>query len=67
VTIDILDVNDNAPTFSKKVYSTVVPENVPVGSGVVNLTATDPDEGAGGEITYELLDQGELNGKRGFL
>lgn len=62
VTIDILDVNDNAPQFSKRAYSTVIPENMPVGSGVLAVAATDPDEGAGAEITYELVDQGEASG-----
>lgn len=41
----------------------VVPENVPVGIRVIKLTATDPDEGLGGEIKYEFLDEGEANGK----
>lgn len=41
----------------------VVPENVPVGIKVIKLTATDPDEGLGGEIKYEFLDEGEASGK----
>ncbi|GBP73902.1 Cadherin-23 [Eumeta japonica] len=62
VLIDVLDVNDNAPRFEKDQYTAVVPENVPVGISVVNLTALDPDEGLGGEIKYELVDEGEANG-----
>ncbi|XP_039748897.1 cadherin-23 [Pararge aegeria] len=60
--IDVLDVDDNTPTFDKAVYTAVVPENVAVGKNVIKLTATDPDEGLGGEIKYEFLDEGETNG-----
>ena len=62
VTIDVLDVNDNPPQFGKRVYSTVIPENMAVGSSVLSVSATDPDEGAGAEVSYELLDQGEAAG-----
>ncbi|XP_045493126.1 cadherin-23 [Colias croceus] len=62
VLIDVLDVDDNSPTFEKTVYTAVVPENVPIGISVVKLLATDPDEGLGGEIKYEFLDEGEANG-----
>ncbi|XP_063531882.1 cadherin-23 [Cydia strobilella] len=62
ILIDVLDVDDNAPTFEKAVYTAVVPENVPVGISVINITASDPDEGLGGEVKYELLDEGEANG-----
>lgn len=41
----------------------VVPENVPIGRSVVNISATDPDEGLGGEVKYEFIDEGEGNGE----
>jgi hypothetical protein len=62
VSVDVLDVNDNAPSFTKRVYSAVVPENVAVGTHVITVTAVDPDEGAGGSVTYELSNEGEANG-----
>lgn len=40
-----------------------MPENVPPGFSVINVTATDPDEGLGGEVHYEFLDEGEAKGK----
>lgn len=40
-----------------------MPENVPIGISVINVTAMDPDEGLGGEIKYDFLDEGEANGK----
>ncbi|PSN50227.1 hypothetical protein C0J52_07794 [Blattella germanica] len=62
VMIDVLDVNDNAPSFTKTSYSAVVPENVPIGTDVITMTALDPDEDSGGEITYDLSNEGEANG-----
>lgn len=62
VTIDILDVNDNAPVFPQESYTAVIPENASTGVSVVNITATDPDEGEGGQIHFEIIDEGEANG-----
>lgn len=64
VTVDVLDVNDNAPTFEQESYTAVIPENAPSGVNVVNITATDPDEGNGGIINYEIIDEGEASGKQ---
>ncbi|NXO25980.1 PCDB8 protein, partial [Cisticola juncidis] len=52
VHIVILDVNDNAPVFTEEVYSRKVLENVPEGSVVLTVLATDPDEGINGDISY---------------
>ncbi|XP_076162482.1 cadherin 74A [Ptiloglossa arizonensis] len=62
VTVDVLDVNDNAPTFEQESYTAVIPENAPPNVSVVNITATDPDEGDGGAINFEIIDEGEANG-----
>lgn len=62
VTIDVLDVNDNAPSFEQESYTAVIPENAPVGISVVNVTATDPDEDEGGIIQFDIIDEGEANG-----
>lgn len=62
VIVDILDVNDNPPTFSQKSYSAVIPENSDLNALVANLSASDPDEGPGGEIRFEMLDEGDANG-----
>ncbi|XP_045080320.1 protocadherin beta-16-like isoform X17 [Coregonus clupeaformis] len=50
--VTVLDANDNKPVFSQNVYKVSVPENYPIGSLVVTVTATDADEGANGEVTY---------------
>ncbi|XP_064244030.1 protocadherin beta-15-like [Passer domesticus] len=54
VTIVILDVNDNAPIFSQEVYTGQVLENMPEGSVVLTVLATDPDAGVNGDISYQL-------------
>ncbi|GLG95415.1 Cadherin-87A, partial [Gryllus bimaculatus] len=62
VFVDVLDVNDNAPSFGQESYSAVIPENVPVNTVLLTVSATDPDEGMGGVVSYEFLDEGEANG-----
>nr|XP_057919075.1 protocadherin alpha-3-like isoform X14 [Doryrhamphus excisus] len=54
VSIIVLDSNDNRPMFGRDTYNAEIYENVPVGTIVTSLTATDPDEGNNGEIEYSL-------------
>nr|XP_046263003.1 protocadherin alpha-8-like [Scatophagus argus] len=54
VSIVVLDSNDNRPIFSQEVYQVEIQENVPVGTSVFRLNATDPDEGSNSEIEYSL-------------
>ncbi|XP_058646239.1 protocadherin gamma-A4-like [Onychostoma macrolepis] len=54
VIVNVLDANDNAPVFSKTVYKTQVLENAPIGTTILKLNATDPDEGLNGEVVYKL-------------
>ncbi|XP_020940567.1 protocadherin beta-7-like [Sus scrofa] len=55
VHIQVLDVNDNAPEFVQSLYKVQVPENSPVGSVVVTVSARDLDAGSNGEIVYAFL------------
>ncbi|XP_076131064.1 protocadherin beta-16-like [Alosa pseudoharengus] len=50
----VLDANDNRPVFSQHVYKASLPENSHLGTVVVTVSATDADEGANGEVTYEF-------------
>ncbi|XP_029021028.1 protocadherin gamma-A2-like [Betta splendens] len=50
----VLDANDNAPVFSETVYTARLPENSPVKTTVITVSATDADEGFNGEVTYEF-------------
>ncbi|XP_065814557.1 protocadherin alpha-8 isoform X29 [Labrus bergylta] len=54
VSIVVLDINDNRPTFSQDTYQIEIYENVSVGTTVTRVNATDQDEGANGEIEYRL-------------
>ncbi|XP_077802768.1 cadherin-23 isoform X2 [Macaca mulatta] len=54
VVIQVLDVNDCRPQFSKPQFSTSVYENEPAGTSVITMMATDQDEGPNGELTYSL-------------
>uniref|UniRef100_A0A8B9CGN0 Cadherin related family member 2 n=1 Tax=Anser brachyrhynchus TaxID=132585 RepID=A0A8B9CGN0_9AVES len=56
VTIDLIDTNDHFPEFPQSIYSLNVMENSPEGTVIApNITAYDPDSGAYGQITYQLL------------
>ncbi|XP_074147740.1 protocadherin gamma-A4 isoform X17 [Sminthopsis crassicaudata] len=52
VPITVLDANDNAPKFTQSLYSVNVPENLPQGSQLLAVSATDMDIGINGEVTY---------------
>ncbi|XP_037117243.1 protocadherin alpha-3-like isoform X15 [Syngnathus acus] len=54
ISINVLDVNDNAPIFSKDVYSVMLNENAPIGTAVIKVNATDLDEGPNGEVVYSF-------------
>ncbi|KAM6923452.1 uncharacterized protein FYW49_005894 [Xenentodon cancila] len=50
----VLDANDNAPLFTEAVYTASLPENSPLNTPVIRVSASDADEGVNGEITYEF-------------
>ncbi|NXK43683.1 PCDG9 protein, partial [Piprites chloris] len=54
IRVTVLDANDNAPVFSQSEYTVRVPEDVPVGSVLVTVTATDADEGLNGHVKYTM-------------
>lgn len=53
--ITVLDDNDNSPVFALNHYQTTVREDLGDGSVVLELFATDADEGPNGKIMYSLL------------
>ncbi|CAB4057546.1 unnamed protein product [Lepeophtheirus salmonis] len=59
--INILDSNDESPIFKKTSYSTVIPENSPIGSLVVKINAFDNDLGAAGTVMYHFVDNSLIN------
>ncbi|NWR40560.1 PCDG1 protein, partial [Tachuris rubrigastra] len=54
IRVTVLDANDNAPVFSQAEYTVRVPEDVPVGSTLVTVSAADPDEGFNGHVRYSF-------------
>ncbi|XP_072812497.1 protocadherin beta-18-like [Vicugna pacos] len=54
VRVLVLDINDNAPEFERPLYEVLVPENSPLNSLVVKVSATDTDAGINGELTYSF-------------
>ncbi|XP_064810547.1 protocadherin alpha-3-like isoform X17 [Oncorhynchus masou masou] len=52
ITVDVLDVNDNTPLFTKDVYSVMLNENSPFGTTVIQVNATDLDDGVNGQVIY---------------
>lgn len=66
ISIEILDVNDVAPKFLNTnkdgLILAVISESSQPNTLIVNLETYDPDEGASGEVQYEIVDEGELQG-----
>nr|XP_058917244.1 LOW QUALITY PROTEIN: protocadherin alpha-12-like [Kogia breviceps] len=54
IQITILDVNDNAPEFDTPGYKVVLFENIPNNTRVIQLNASDLDEGPNREISYGI-------------
>ncbi|NXO03971.1 PCDGM protein, partial [Rhinopomastus cyanomelas] len=54
ITVLVLDINDNAPTFDRATYKVEVLENTPIGALLLHLSASDPDEGSNGETQYSF-------------
>lgn len=53
-TIEIADINDNAPAFPKPVVNASIAEGVPNGTFVTRVRARDPDDKANGAVVYSL-------------
>ncbi|XP_072486647.1 protocadherin alpha-13-like isoform X4 [Notamacropus eugenii] len=52
--IKVLDVNDNAPQFDQSVYKVRMSENASNGTLVIQLNASDADDGTNGHISYSF-------------
>uniref|UniRef100_A0A8D3DX25 FAT atypical cadherin 1a n=1 Tax=Scophthalmus maximus TaxID=52904 RepID=A0A8D3DX25_SCOMX len=54
VIVDVIDVNNNSPEFQQTSYDAIVDENLPTGTSVVTVKATDLDKGENGYVTYSI-------------
>ncbi|XP_048076995.1 protocadherin gamma-B4 isoform X19 [Ursus arctos] len=55
VTLHIGDVNDNAPVFEQPSYVVHVAENNPPGASIAQVSASDPDLGHNGHVSYSIV------------
>ena len=56
VSVQLLDVNDNAPTFASMEYLVNVSESLPLKKSFFSKAiASDPDKGENGTISYHLV------------
>uniref|UniRef100_A0A3Q3LA91 Protocadherin alpha-C2-like n=1 Tax=Mastacembelus armatus TaxID=205130 RepID=A0A3Q3LA91_9TELE len=61
IKVNVLDVNDNSPVFSKSLYKVQVVENANIGTRLLTLTATDLDDGVNGQLVFSFTESGRLN------
>lgn len=61
VVVRIVDVNDNPPVFSHKLFNVRLPERLNPGTSgpVYRLVASDLDEGLNGRVTYSIEESDE--------
>lgn len=73
--ISISDSNDNSPAFDEQAYVVNLLENSPLGTLIIDLNATDPDEGTNGKIIYsfsshvppKILETFKINPENGHI
>ncbi|XP_027871062.1 protocadherin-17 isoform X1 [Xiphophorus couchianus] len=54
INVKVIDSNDNSPVFDQSSYVVEIPENSPPGKVLIDLNATDPDEGNNGQVVYSF-------------
>ncbi|XP_077387465.1 protocadherin alpha-8-like isoform X20 [Festucalex cinctus] len=54
IVVNVLDINDNAPIFSQKLYKASIYENIEIGTSITTLNATDLDAGQNGHVFYSF-------------
>ncbi|XP_034297968.1 cadherin EGF LAG seven-pass G-type receptor 1 isoform X2 [Pantherophis guttatus] len=60
VSIQVLDVNDNAPIFVSTPFQATVLENVPIGYSVLHIQAVDADSGDNARLEYKIFELSHL-------
>ncbi|XP_070600343.1 protocadherin gamma-B1-like [Erythrolamprus reginae] len=62
--INVTDANDNPPIFTQDTYTVNLKESLPVGSLVLQVEASDKDEGTNAQITYHFTNLPPTAGKK---
>uniref|UniRef100_A0A3Q4H2E3 Protocadherin-16 n=1 Tax=Neolamprologus brichardi TaxID=32507 RepID=A0A3Q4H2E3_NEOBR len=52
--VTVTDINDHAPVFNQSRYHSIISESLPQGSSILQVFATDEDEGDNGLVLYEI-------------
>nr|XP_012788775.1 unnamed protein product [Sorex araneus] len=56
ITLQVVDINDNPPSFSQASYSVYLPENNPRGTSIFSVTAHDLDSNENARVIYSLAE-----------
>ncbi|CAG9765181.1 unnamed protein product [Ceutorhynchus assimilis] len=70
VEVEIIDLNDNLPEFEVDFYNISIVENLPNGFSVLQIMATDQDQGDNADFSYQLDDKSgafSLDARTGWL
>ncbi|XP_016835637.1 protocadherin alpha-5-like [Cricetulus griseus] len=59
VSVEVADVNDNAPAFAQPEYTVFVKENNPPGAHIFTVSASDADAQENALVSYSLVEQRE--------
>ncbi|XP_053501640.1 protocadherin alpha-2 isoform X8 [Ictalurus furcatus] len=59
IIINVQDINDNNPVFTKPLYKVKVHENASVGTKILTVSAEDADEGINGDVSYLIVSDEE--------
>ncbi|XP_075961283.1 protocadherin Fat 2 [Anarhichas minor] len=55
IEVEVEDVNDNAPVFSKLMYTATFEEDLPIHTSVIQLSASDSDSGRNKDLTFQMV------------
>ncbi|XP_035705378.1 protocadherin-like wing polarity protein stan isoform X3 [Folsomia candida] len=67
VYVEVSDANTNPPQFQNTPYSVKIFEDVPIGTTVLNVLATDQDSGLNAQIIYTFVNDGGDNDVDNFM
>lgn len=70
LTVDVNDVNDNAPSFLNSSYHATLSEETAAGTSILHVSAEDRDSGTNGQLSYafvSFVDDFRINATSGVI